>query len=190
MRRLLSSFRLFRRSEEGQLSVETVMVIPLLLFAYAGLFTFFDAFRTVNLNTRASYTIADMLSRETNPVDDAYIEGLNKILSVLTASSYDTILRVTVVTWDDNAQELQLVWSAVDGGTGTPVAPITEGTLTEVEGRVPIMAHGDINIVVETWSGFVPMMAWHGVESQYYHHTAVTRPRFAPQLCWETCIQT
>lgn len=184
--RIPAFLRRFQRSERGQLSVETVMIVPLLLFAYAGLFTFFDGFRTVNLNTRASYTIADMLSRETNAINDDYIAGLNDILQLLTSSDYETILRVTVVTYNANDEELELVWSAVDGGSGQHIKPITDGSLSSIEDKIPVMAHGDINIVVQTWSGFVPMMAWTGVEAQYFEHTVVTRPRFAPQLIWES----
>lgn len=181
---LLAPLRHFRRSERGSMSVETVMIVPILLFAYAGLFTFFDAFRTVNLNTRGSYTIADMLSRESNTIDDDYIAGLNTVLSILTQSDYDTILRVTLVhrvAEDD----LRVAWSAVDGGTGNYIKPITDATYTEIEDHVPIMADGDVNIIVQTWSGFVPMMRWVGVEPQYFEHTVATRPRFDPSLCYE-----
>ncbi len=185
MRKLLTCLRRFRRSERGSFSVETVLVFPLLLFCYAGLFTFFDAYRTLNLNVRGSYTIADMVSRETNPITPTYMQGLNRILSVLTKSEDPTILRITVVTYDADAQEYQLVWSAVDGGSGAHIVPITEGTLGQVESRIPLMAHGDINVVVETWASFVPMMNW-GLDAQYFANLVITRPRFAPQLLWSS----
>jgi hypothetical protein len=173
--------RRFSRSERGSFSVETVMIFPLLIFAYVGIFTFFDAFRALNLNIRSSYTIGDMLSRETNPVGPDYIEGLNKIQALLSGSEYETILRVTVIRYDGDDDEIELVWSAVDGGTGKHIKKLKKNTLDEIEAQVPKMSHGDVNIVVETWSGFTPAF---GIESYYFEHLVVTRPRFAPQLVW------
>lgn len=188
----LFSLRRFRRDERGTLSVETAMFFPLLIFTFVGIYTFFDGFRTQNINVRASYTIADMLSRETNMIDDDYIEGLNKVLGLLTKSDYETILRITVVTMDAHDKttpdddEYQLVWSEVEGGTGQYVKALTPATLSTIEDRIPIMDHGDINIVVETWSGFVPIFDF-GIDPYYFEHLVVTRPRFGPQLCWESC---
>lgn len=180
----LRTLRRFRRADRGSLSVEAVMVFPLLIFAYAGLFTFFDAFRTENVNVRSSYTIADMLSRETNLITPEYVAGLNSVLGLLTRSDYPTILRVTVVTYDDINKRNNVVWSAVDGGSGEHILPLTNDTLPEIQDRIPMMADGDINIVVQTWSGFVPMMDF-GLDAFYFEHLVVTRPRFAPNLCFQ-----
>jgi len=164
------------------------MMVPLLLFAYGGLFTFFDAFRTVNLNTRASYTIADLLSREQRqaPFEFEYFGGLNSGLSLLTQSDYATILRVTQVERVNETGEMAVVWSEVAGGTGEYIQPIVNATYSEIEDIVPIMAGADKNYVIETWSGFVPMMRWVGVEPQYFGHSVVTRARFGPSACYET----
>lgn len=182
--RPLHALRRFRRSERASMSVEAVLVFPILIFAYAGLFTFFDAFRTNNLNIRASYTIADMLSRENKCIDANYVDGLNKILSVLTHSDYPTILRASVVTYDEDLDDYLLVWSAVDGGSGQHIVPLTEGTMGEIKPYIPIMAHGDQNIVVETWSGFVPMMNF-GLDAFYFENLVINRKRWAPQLKWD-----
>ncbi len=193
MKRFLTRLLRFRRHERGTLSVETAMIFPLLMFSYVGIYTFFDAFRTQNINVRASYTVADMLSRETNMLDTDYLEGLNKILRLLTRSDYDTILRVTVVTFNindkdnPNDDEYELVWSQVDGGDGATIKPYTDQTLSDLEPQIPIMDHGDVNIVVETWSGFIPIFKFTGVEPYYFEHLVVSRPRFGPQLCWESC---
>lgn len=179
---LLSRLRRFRRSERGSFSVETVMIFPLLVFAVAGMYLFFDGVRTVNVNMRASYTIADMLSRETNVLDQDYIDGLNKVLRVLTQSKQDTLLRISVVRWDGANDKMVLVWSAVSGGTGVQVQPINAGTLSDISDRVPIMANGDINIVVETYAAFEPFLTFNGIDAYYFENLVVTRPRFGPQL--------
>ncbi|WP_216665263.1 hypothetical protein [Pseudoruegeria sp. HB172150] len=156
------------------------------MFAYAGLFTIFDAFRTKNVNVRASYTISDMLSRENACIDQEYIAGLNSLLALLTQSDYPTIIRVTVVQYVEDEELNELVWSAVDGGTGIYIKPYTQATLTEeMDQYIPIMADGDQNIIVETWSGFVPIFEF-GLDSFYFENRVVSRKRWAPQLVWDT----
>ncbi|MDJ0827255.1 MAG: hypothetical protein QNJ16_17325 [Rhodobacter sp.] len=181
--RLLKMLTTFRSRDDGVISTEAAMIMPILLFAYLGLFTFFDAFRTQNINVRASYTISDMLSRENGCIDDAYISGLNDILSILTQSQYPTILRVTIVENDPDEEDLQLKWSEVDGGTGG-IQELTQGTLSEIEDEIPAIADYDLGIVVETWAGFDPVLNF-GIDAQYFENLVVTRPRFAGQLRWD-----
>ncbi|MDF0600139.1 pilus assembly protein [Psychromarinibacter sp. C21-152] len=180
----------FRRSERGSYSVETVLIFPLLIFAYAGLMTFFDGFRTLNMNLRASYTIADMLSRETNRIDMTYANGLNSMLTLLTRSGKPTLLRVSQVSYDADNDELGLSWSVVSGGSGNYIVPLTQDTLDTIEDQIPIMADGDVNLVIETYSAFEPFMTWHGFDAFYFENLVVTRPRFAPHLCLEDGVAT
>ncbi len=182
MARLLSLLRFWRR-EDGLLSTEAALIMPMLLFAYAGLFTIYDAFRVQNLNVRGSYTLSDLLSRESQCIDAEYIDGLNGILAVLTQSTYPTILRVSVISFDDDTEEYELEWSSVDGG-GDDILPLTGPTLAAMESKIPVMSAADIAILVETWSGFVPMMDF-GLEAFYFENFVVTRPRFVNQLHWD-----
>ena len=66
----------FRRSEEGSLSVETIFAIPMLVWAITATFVFWDAFKTLNVSQKATYTVADMLSRETQTIDADYLTGM------------------------------------------------------------------------------------------------------------------
>jgi hypothetical protein len=88
-----------------------------------------------------------------------------------------------VVRYDEENDDMILVWSYVDGGTGGK-SPITQATMSEIEGRIPVMADAATGIVVETWAGFVPMLSV-GIDAQYFENFVVTRPRFAPQLTWD-----
>ncbi len=182
MQRLKSLLRFWRR-DDGVLSVEAVLMMPMLLFAYAGLFTIYDAFRVQNLNVRGSYTISDMLSRESQCIDNDYISGLNGILAVLTQSQYPTVLRVSVISFDADTEQFELEWSQVSGG-GSDILPLTQATLTSKKDEIPIMAPSDIAVIVETWSGFVPMMDF-GLDAFYFENFVVTRPRFVNQLHWD-----
>jgi len=178
-RRLAISLKRFRARTEGSLSAEAVLVLPLLVWAYIGLFTLFDAFRVQNLNVKASYTIGDLLSRETNYVTPDYIEGLLNVYRVMTQAQHQTILRVTAIRYDADDDEHILLWSHSTPGRQA----VTENTLDDILDHVPVMADADTVTVVETVAGFVPLFNI-GIEPLFFENTVVTRPRFAPQIVW------
>ena len=107
----------FTKSERGGLSVEAVFALPMLVWAITATFVFWDAFKTLNISQKATYTVADMLSRETGDVDDDYMTSMHEIFDFLAGEAGENGLRVTVVTLATNAvtgnDELQLVWSCL-----------------------------------------------------------------------------
>ncbi|MEL7025797.1 MAG: hypothetical protein AAGO57_01020 [Pseudomonadota bacterium] len=177
------ALRKFGRKSDGSLSVEAVMVFPLLAWAYMGMYFFFDAYRQQNVNLKAAYTVSDMLSREVNPIDWADMEGINRVFDYLTASAKETEIRVTVVYWDEPTNRHVMVWSRGTRGK-------LDLTQLDVErdyfDEIPIMANGDTAILVETWAYFEPTVKI-GLPSITYDNLVVTSPRFAPQLCYEVC---
>ncbi|MEL7115198.1 MAG: hypothetical protein AAGP08_06320 [Pseudomonadota bacterium] len=206
--RIATPFRRFFKDQSASITVEVVLIMPILLWGYFGMFALFDAYRSLSTNVKASYTLGDMLSRETLPVDEDYINGLNRIQDVITQSGNKTVLRVTVVEYDDNETPSfagddfhDLKWShATDG-----MLPITEATMEDaILDHLPSMFNGEQLIVVETWVAFVPFLDITTLKAArrdngalddttldafYFENLVVTRPRFAGQLCWETCIE-
>ncbi|MDJ0627549.1 MAG: hypothetical protein QNJ44_04745 [Rhodobacter sp.] len=165
----------------GGLSVEAVMIIPLLLWAFLGLFVLFDSFHAKATNVKASAMIGDLLSRETNEINAAYMDGLNDVLDFLTHSPHDTIMRVSVVRYDGAEDEHILVWSHATAGKEM----ITEGTLSTIVPHIPVVQDAGSVIVVETWMAYVPFLNI-AIEPLWFQNTVVTSPRFAPQLKWES----
>ena len=179
--RLRNPFR-FARSEHGGMSVEAVIVAPMLIWAVAVTFVAWDGFKTMNLSARAAYTVADALSRETDAVDANYLTAMLETYGYLVGGDRPSALRVTVVQMfedpDTKAKELQFVWSEGVGGIEgyTNVDPIRN--------RVPIMAPGDQMIIVEaelTWSPDFRV----GVGDVRLNEVALSRPRFSGQLVWQ-----
>jgi hypothetical protein len=74
-----------------------VVIFPLLVWAYTAMFVFWDAFKTQNINLKATYTIADMISREQEEICDDYIEGARSIYAFLNAGDANHQVRVTNV---------------------------------------------------------------------------------------------
>ena len=171
----------FLRGETGSLSVEAVLILPILIWAITATLVFWDAFRTLNISQKATYTIAGMLSREEIDITADYLTSVHEIYDFLADTDGDNALRVSVVTLSDETgvEELELVWSEGVGGI--------DGyeNLTVLEQRIPNMALGDQLIVVESIQEWAPAFAV-GLASYQFREVALARPRFAATLCYET----
>ena len=169
----------FRR-EDGTFSVEAVLMFPLLVWAFVAMFVFFEGLRESNINLKATYTVSDLLSRETELIDQDYLDGMNNVYAWLSRSPNDVNLRVTVVRYDAATDSHITVWSR---GVGKP--DLTQEQVDEyISPQVPIMADADSAIVVETWTTYTPVMDIGLTESDIYN-VVVTSPRFSEQLLWE-----
>lgn len=181
MKQLRRAFTDFLRQDTGATySIEAIMVFPLMLWGYLGLFIFFDSFKHKSISVKAAYTISDFLSREMDRIDQPYVDGLNSVLDFLSKSRQPTYLRITVVKFDEDNEEHDLVWSA----GGRELAGLTESEMrTQLSPKIPIMADADTAVVLQTWSSYDPI-ADVGIPRQSFEHLVVTSPRFVPQLLW------
>ncbi|MBS8228884.1 TadE/TadG family type IV pilus assembly protein [Vannielia litorea] len=173
----------FAQDARGSLSVEAALILPLLCWFYVASFVWFDAFRTQNANLKASYTLADMLSRETDPITETYLKGLNTVYDYLTTTRHPTYIRVTTVKCtndcDQESRTLQVDWSyATQGRTKH-----TNGTITGFKDKIPLMPQGDTVILLETFMAYEPLFNA-GIPAKSFENYIVTRPRFAPQLLY------
>ncbi len=172
----------FLRRENGSLSVEACFAVPILAWAVVATFVFFDAFKTMNITQKATYTIADMISREEVAVDDNYITALHETFDFLAGDYGENAIRVTVVEMvtdeDTGDSNLELVWSK-----GVNVRPYA--TLQIIEDRIPNIAVGEQLIVVESEQEWTPAFKV-GLARYRFAQVALARPRFAPKICWET----
>lgn len=188
-RTLFSRLKGFQKSELGNMSVETVLVFPMLLWAYAAMFIYWDAFKAQNVNLKATYTIADMVSRRYGPVNPQYVDGLNDIYSFLIRQPAGNNLRVSVVRFVTDPSDpegdpiLELRWS---DATGTMVAHVDE---TPFDGSVPLLSLGDELIVVETEMTWEPPLNFDlgfvGLTTQQFGNFVATSPRYREWICWD-----
>ncbi len=181
LRRLRRSTARFARETEGSYSVEAVLILPVLLWAVLASLTFVDGYRQQTTNLRTTYTLADMLSRQSDPVGPRFVDGLGRIHEFLTRSRNDTTLRVTVAYWDADAAEHRLVWS--DSSEGGP-PPLTGQTLSDLASVIPDLADGASAIIVETWMDYVPAFPV-GLGDDRFYHRVISTPRFGPQLKYD-----
>lgn len=173
----------FLLNEKGSLSVEACFAVPILAWAIAATLVFFDAFKTLNLAQKATYTVADMISREETAVDTNYIQALHETFDYLAGDDAGiNAIRVSVVemivdpvTGD---QDLQLIWSE-----GVNYDALVD--LDPIRDRIPGISPGEQLVVVESVQQWSPAISVGPVQYQF-REVALARPRFAPRICWET----
>lgn len=181
---VLSRLRLcghrFASSETGAVPVEGVIASTFLIWWYVASFQFFDAYRQKNVNQKGAYTIADLISRETDAIDGDYVEGMNTLFDYLTFSRLPTTIRVSSVFWDNDNDRNAIAWSY---GTGTKPG-LTTTELQDVSNRIPVMATGDYVIVVETFMAYEPIFNV-GLDATWFRQFITTRPRFTTCVAWD-----
>ena len=166
------------KDEKGSFSVEAILMFPLLVWAFMAMYVFFEGLRESNINLKATYTISDLLSRETDLIDETYLAGVNDVYAWLSRSANPVSMRVTVVRYDAASDSHVSIWSRGVAGKPDLTQEEVDNIITP---RVPIMADASTAIVVETWSTYDPIMDI-GLTDTNIHNVVVTTPRFTEQL--------
>ncbi len=181
----------FRSEERAAVPVEGVIASTFLIWWYIASFQFFDAYRQKNINLKAAYTLADMLSRETGPtaedptaatVNQSYVNGLNTMFDYLTFSQRPTWVRVSSIYWDEVDDKYRVDWSATSGSGHDAM---TTPNLQNYKNRIPVLPTGDTVIIVETFMAYEPIFNV-GLDANLFTTFIATRPRFASCLPWQT----
>ncbi|WP_368184602.1 TadE/TadG family type IV pilus assembly protein [Aestuariibius sp. HNIBRBA575] len=201
----------FRSDERGSVSIEMVLVVPMLFWCYLGMFVYFDAFRAKSATEKATFTIADFIGRIDNrEIEDVVtpeiIDSMYELHGLLTHSRLRTGVRISVISWNANRGRYYRVWSewrgrrARDTGGLRGVGRLTNTALISPEytDRLPTtMLHTERLILVETFAIYEPPfnLAWDafgtGQETfgphikPYQMDTLVFyRPRFSERICF------
>lgn len=168
----------FSRDERGSIAVEAVLILPMLFWTYLVLFSSFHAYRTYALNQKAAYTIGDMISRETNPLDAAYLDGARELLGYLVGGRRDDVsVRITQVRYNADANRFERVWAMAKGNLGEA----SEADVTGWSGRLPVMPDGEQILVVETAFTYQPPFDV-GFHERDVKNFVFTRSRYTPGL--------
>ena len=186
MRRRL---RAFARDEGASLSVEAVIVMPVLLWALMATYVFWDGYRVVTRSLTASYTVADLISRERGAIDGAYLDGMRGVLDALADGGRTggqgrdgpAALRVAVVRNPTKAEESDAeVLTLECADASGDIEAVTD--IAEIRAHVPALADGDRIVVLETLVPWSPIMGV-GLPARRFESVVVTRPRFGGRVC-------
>ena len=175
--RLPASLRRFLRGEDAAIVAEAVIVLPLLLWAYIGLFVYWDTFRTINTLQKATYTIADMISRQQTGINSSYVNGAQSVLDYLINDGTSSALRITSVTYSQANDRFEVHWSRTTDAARLPA--LTTISLQDHSSQIPVMTPGDYVVIVESIMPYTPAFNV-GLSAQTFSQFVVTRPRFLP----------
>lgn len=176
---LSKPLRRFIRDEKGTILVDAIMIMPMFIWAYAGLFAYWDSYRSINTVQKASYTISDLISRTQGPVNNVYINGMRSTMNYLLDSDQAANLRVTSYRWNGPNNRYEVIFSRAANGA---MPALTNIDLAGLTNRLPTMSDGDAAVLVETRVPYVPPMSF-GLQATTIEQFIVTRPRFLPKLC-------
>lgn len=177
--KLQNHLRRFRDDTRGSVTVEFALMMPLLFWVYGASYVFFDGYRQSAINLKTAYTIGDLLSRETDAIDDTFIDSIYALQGILIRTNAPRALRVSVVRWDEDTSAYSLEWTSTRGS----VSGMTENETANLTSRLPSMSDEDRVILVETWNTWEPPFTV-GLPKTEFQDFVFTRPRFAPQLVW------
>lgn len=174
----------FRERTDGVMTVEMVITLPFLFWMITTSFELFEVHRYKAARVKATYTVADMLSRELLPVNDTYITNAKALFDSLTLDNGANQLRVSVVLYRSSADEFEVRWSEVRGPGD--FAPLTTAQVATAHDQLPILQGGEELIIVESNSTYRPVFKYPGLNNDYEVNTKTfSSVRFQSQLCWE-----
>lgn len=195
--RTVGLFQGFARNERGTVTVESVIILPLLFFGLQAVHTYFDAYRHQSLSLKANYAVSDFLSRK-HKYDRTTLEGMDEMFEYMSRSGEASWLRVTVVKCQltpaecNDAIPRKLTLETGDSQISNNTLGLTghsQATMRQYLGpHVPKMYKGEALIVVESVSKYEPPFAgfWTGIYPRNLEHVIVTSPREYDTLCFET----
>ncbi len=179
----------FRDDERASITIEFVIIAPLLLFMLALGFQFFDAFKSYSRAAKATYAVADVVSREELPLDAAFTAKLHGLLEALLPwIQDDKSIRLTSIKWDAVESDYEVVWSCqINGATAAldfyAYSMLTTETLTSAQkSMLPDLVPGDSIVFVETHIPYSALFDFIGLGNLVWENQVAVRPRFISEV--------
>jgi Flp pilus assembly pilin Flp len=161
------------KDENGASAVEFALLVPVLLLVLMGTVTLFDMFRTSQSVEKVTFTVGDILSRQTS-ISGATLTSMLSLVRNTVPTANDGGLRVSSISKKGN--KFELLWSKTAG------ASAAIGTTAIPYDIVPDMANGDSVILTESFIPHSAMFAGFGVDLITFRARAVQRPRFVSSI--------
>ena len=180
----------FLRDDDGSMSVELLLVTPILTWVLLSTWVYFDAYQTESTVIRASNVVADMYSRETAAITTGYVDSSYNVFRLMTRNLDTHEMRVTVIHYDEPNDKHSVVWSQARG-SGVYTA-LTTPTIGKILDQVPDMYNNQQIAFVETRGIHRPVFnvglgtfTGAGLSQVTFDESAPTAIRYAQKLCFD-----
>jgi len=186
LQRLKNLLKEFRRDTHGSSVVETVISLPMLFWATAATYEFHEVHRYQSAREKATYTIADMISREELAITSNYLDRTLTVFQDMTNDNGENQIRISVVEYDVDDEKYNVYWSYTRG-TGTLEA-LDETAVNEQKDRLPNLIEGQQIILVEAVSTYTPGFKVGLGETLSVKTRIFTAPRLAAQVNYQPTL--
>ncbi len=168
----------FKGNDQGAVSLEIIVLMPLLILWLIGSNSFFDAFKTNLRASKASYTAIDLVSRQATVGPD-YMRNIASIFeSIVDADG--TASTIVVSSIHKVGDDLEVDWSVNgEGAAGLTSAGQIPTAL------MPNLVDNEYVILLQSSVPYVPLYAWAHLQASTYTNTIVVTPRFDPRVSYD-----
>jgi len=173
--RIATFLRRFRRREDGILTIEAIMILPLMFWSIWASYTFFDSYRQGSRNVKAAYALADIISRERSLITVAYMDTLYEVLQTMAKADTEMTMRISYIRYDEPDERHEVRWSCV---RGADMVRMEDADIALMKDRIPVMPDNGYMILVETSNMYVrPYKLGWGDNSFAMDNFVFTHPR-------------
>lgn len=191
------------KRDDGSITVEFVVMLPLLIFWFLGALTFFEAYRANSLVSKVAYTISDITSKygeqpivydsDGNVIDDPrgiYEQDLEELYQIqqrmMPRRVSRGVLRISSICYfedndsdDDPTHRVLWSWVGDSGEINADTDELTDDTIPV--GIMPIMANQDTVILTELFARWTPVSELGGfMKPLVWTNRVAERPRLMP----------
>jgi hypothetical protein len=183
----IAVFDRFLKDERGTVLSEFVIIFPILIWAWIGMYYYWDIYRAQNKVQKASFTVADNISRSNGELRSADIDGLQKFLAYLSDTRQPVEMRVSSIKWNPATNKHEVSWSYSPGGK---MAELKNADMAKYANRLPTLMEFETVTLLETSVDYRPPLGATkigplelGVGDREMQELIVTRPRFVSKIC-------
>lgn len=170
----------FFRKEEGAITIESMLILPMVLWSVFASYTYFDGYRQSSRNIKAAYAVADIVSRERNSLTITYVDTLHDLLETMMSTGDAVSMRISYFLYHADEDLLEVDFSCV---RGTAIPMLTDDAADDMKVGLPTMPDNGTMIVVETRSTYqAPFKIAFGFEDFEMNNFVFTHPRFNDQI--------
>ncbi len=166
----------FKDDDSASLTMEFVLMLPVLMLWFIGSIVFFNAYITKSGAQRAAHTVSDVISRQTQ-VDNNFIDTLLLLQNRMLPRARVGTVRVSSIQKNANTGDLAMLWTYSTDANAQPLL-INDIPLTDL----PLMQAGESVLLVDTSVPFAPISDWVAMGSNDWTNRVVVTTRFVDPL--------